>query len=123
MTRDINGHTDLLNTTKTARVLDRAAHDLGLGNIDDLISAGLQPKTNAAQKALDVLLGKKDKDAKFAEILHMQLLRTLDAINQELDWLHEQIGIEQAAIDDNLTDLDFIATLDEDNIMGADVRQ
>jgi len=102
MTGDITNTDDLLNTTEKARVLDRAAYDLGLGDTADLISAGLRPKSNAALKALEDLINGKKKDEKFADLVQAQIMRILDAINQELDWLHEQIGIEEAAIAENM---------------------
>lgn len=106
-----------MKTTKTGRDLDRHAFNLGVGDPAGLIGAGLIAKSNAAASALETLLKRKEKDKSFRDFVHQQLL---NAINEELDWLDEQIEIEQRVISQNNSDIVFIQTLDETNVLGPD---
>jgi len=111
---------DLLATTIIAKEREAIAHNLGMGDGADLESSGLMARSNAAVANLNNLQSKKDKDKRFEDLIYEQMRKSLETINAEMDWLEDQIKIEETAIQQNNSDIDFIRTLDEDNIMGAD---
>lgn len=53
-------------------------------------------------------------------MIYEQLRQSLNDIHAEIQWLDEQIKVEEKIIQANNSDIDFIRTLDEDNIMDAD---
>ena len=75
-------------------------------------------RSNAAVANLNNLQNRKDKDKRFEDLIYEQMRQSLEAINAEMDWLEGQIKIEEGAIQENNGDIDFIRTLDEDNVMG-----
>jgi len=111
---------DLLATTIIAKEREAIAHNLGMGDGADLESSGLMARSNSAVANLNNLQSRKDKDKRFEDLIYEQMRKSLEAINAEMDWLEDQIKIEETAIQQNNSDIDFIRTLDEDNIMGAD---
>ena len=106
-------------TTIVAREREAIAYNLGMGDKADLESSGLMARSNAAVANLNNLQSKKDKDKRFEDMIFEQMRQSLEAINAEMDWLESQIKVEETAIQENNSDIDFIRTLNEDNIMGA----
>jgi len=111
---------DLMNTTKTSRELETHAFNLGMGDTSDLESTGLMARSNAAVAMMDNINGRNKRDKWFEDLVYEQIRQSLNEIHAEIQWLDEQIKVEEKAIQTNNTDIDFIRTLDEDNIMGAD---
>lgn len=103
-----------------AAATDRDAFQLGMQSPEALLNSGLIAKSNAAVTMLDDLLSRKARDKSFDNALHMQMIAALNDISAEMDWLDEQIRLEVEAIAGNTLQLDFIATLDESNMMTAD---
>lgn len=111
---------DVLNTTHQQQIKDKTAFDLGLGDASSLLNAGLMAKSNAAASTLETLVKRKEKDKSFRDLVHQHMLDALNAINEELDWLDEQIRVESEVIAKTTQMIDFIQTLDVDTIMGPD---
>ena len=111
---------DLLNTTNAAKDKDKIAFELGMGDDTDLVSAGLQAKSNAALHSLGETFERRRKSDTLADLVRERALEALHAINEELDWLDKQIAIESQAIAENTQVIDFIQSLDESNVMGED---
>lgn len=120
MKRIFTDAADLMKTTKTGRDLDRHAFNLGMGDASALESAGLMARSNAAVAMMDNIKGQKDRDKRFEDLAYEQIRQSLNDIQAEIQWLDEHIKIEEKAIQTNNTDIDFLRTLDEDNIMGPD---
>lgn len=111
---------DLRVTTDLTIEKETVALNLGMGDGVELESSGLIARSNAAVANLNDLRNRKDKDKRFADLVYEQIRKSLEDISVEMDWLDKQIKIEETALQQNNTDIDFIRTLDEDNIMDAD---
>lgn len=120
MKRIFTDAADLMKTTKISRELDRHAFNLGMGDTSDLESAGLMARSNAAAAMMDKIKGQKDRDKRFEDLIYEQIRQSLNDIQAEIQWLDEQIKVEEKAIQYNYTDIDFLRRLDEHNIMDAD---
>lgn len=120
MKRIFTDAADLMKTTEIGRDLDRLAFNLGMGDTSALESAGLMARSNAAVAMMDNIKGQKDRDKRFEDLIYEQIRQSLNDIQAEIQWLDEQIKVEEKAIQYNNTDIDFLRTLDEHNIMGAD---
>jgi len=111
---------DLNITTENAELREQTAFQLGMGDAEALAGSGLIARSNAALNVLEQIKIRKDKDSKFEAAILEQLRQSLNDIGVEMDWLEDQISIEEKAIQHNNREIDFIRTLDEDNIYGAD---
>lgn len=109
-----------MKTTEIGRDLDRLAFNLGMGDASALESAGLMARSNAAVAMIDNIKGRKDRDKRFEDLVYEQIRQSLNDIQAEIQWLDEQIKVEEKAIQYNNTDIDFLRRLDEHNIMDAD---
>lgn len=110
----------LLKATETGRDLEHDAFNLGMGDAADLQSAGLMARSNAAVAILEKISDQKNRDKRFEDLIYEQIRKSLDDIRAEMVWLYKQIKVEEKVIQTNNTDIDFIRSLDDDNIMGAD---
>lgn len=114
---DVANAPDHLKTTLKGKDIEHTAFQLGQGDAADLVDAGLMPKSNAAMAILESIKDREDRKKRFEDLVYEQIRKALDDIYAEIEWLDEQIKIEEQAIQANNTDIDFIRTLDEDNIM------
>ncbi len=111
---------DLNITTENAKLREQTAFQLGMGDAEALASSGLMARSNAAFSMLEQIQNRKDKDSKFEAAILEQLRQSLNDIGAEMNWLEDQIRVEEKAIQHNNQEIDFIRTLDENNIYGAD---
>ncbi len=111
---------DLHVTTDIAKDLEHMAFNLGMGDGAALEASGMMARSNAAVANLNNLQSRKEKDKRLEDLIHNQMIKSLNAIGAEMDWLEEQIRTEEKAIQHNNAEINFIRTLNEDNIMGAD---
>jgi len=111
---------DLRVTTDIAKDLERTAFNLGMGDGAALEASGIMARSNAAIANLNNLHSRKEKDKRLEDLIYNQMLISLNAISAEMDWLEEQIEFEEKFIQKNNTDIDFIRSLNEGNIMDAD---
>lgn len=111
---------DLMATTDLAKTAVQDAFNLGTGDATDLESAGLIALSNAAVTVLDNIAERKERDKRLDDFMYEQLRKSLEDIHAEIEWLDEQIKTEEKAIQVNNAEIDFIRTLNEDNILDAD---
>lgn len=116
---DVANAPDHLKTTLKGKDIEHTAFQLGQGDAADLVEAGLMPKSNAAIALQDSLKERAERKKRFEDMVYEQVRKALDNIHAEMEWIDEQIKAEEKAIQSNNTDIDFIRTLNEDNILNA----
>jgi len=98
---------------------ERIAHDLGMGDIETLEAAGLMARNNAAHKTGSTVDAKRKDKRKFDQLLDI-LSQSLISLENELLNLENKIADARETISNNLTDIDYIRSLDADELYGPD---
>ncbi|PHR60974.1 MAG: hypothetical protein COA43_04845 [Robiginitomaculum sp.] len=110
---------DLNITTDASKLLEREALLMGMGDGEALIDSGTMAKNNAASNlAINTETKKRNKDAIDRALLE-SITRTLNGIETEMKGLEVKIANSREIIADNNSDIDFIRTLDTDNLYDA----
>lgn len=110
---------DLNITTESAKSEDHKALLMGMGDGEALINSGMMAKNNAANNlAINAENKKRNKDAIDRALLE-SITETLNGIETEMKGLEVKIANSREIIADNNADIDFIRTLDTNNLYDA----
>jgi len=110
---------DLSRSKAALKAQERIAYDLGMGDVETLESAGLMARNNAAHKTGSTLDEKRKDKRKFDQLLDI-LSQSLISLENELLDLENKIADARETISNNLTDIDYIRSLDADELYGPD---
>lgn len=102
-----------------AKVRERDALFLGMGDGSALETAGLRARNNAADK-LAIETDRKKRNQKAVERAIELIAGRLNKIEDEMIGLENKIADSREIIANNNADIEFIRSLDTDNLYGAD---
>lgn len=110
---------DLNVTTDVAKTQEHDALLMGMGDGEALINSGTIAKNNASSNlTINAETKKRNKDAVDRALLE-SITKTLNGIETEMKGLEVKIANSREIISDNNADIDFIRTLDTDNLYDA----
>lgn len=110
---------DLNVTTDVAKAQEHKALLMGMGDGEALIVSGTMAKNNAANNlAINTENKKRNKDAIDRALLE-SITKSLNGIETEMNGLEVKIANSREIIATNNSDIDFIRTLDTDNLYDA----
>ena len=110
---------DLLRTTQLAKEQERHALFMGMGDGLALENAGLMSRNNSSDR-LKMETERKERDKKAYERALELMSKHLNAIQTEMFDLEEKIAGSRIIIAENQSDIDFIRSIDTDNLYSAD---
>lgn len=109
---------DLLRTTQLAKEQERHALFMGMGDGLALENAGLISRNNSSDR-LKIETERKERDKKAYERALELMSKRLSAIQAEMFDLEEKIADSRVIIAGNQNDIDFIRSLDTDNLIST----